>query len=45
MNVRVIFIPLSMVESIDSNKEVFKSIPPTAVVFSNDYSRIEKMKL
>ena len=40
MNVRVIFIPLSMVESIDSNKEVFKSIPPTAVVFSNDYELV-----
>ena len=40
MNVRVIFIPLSMVESIDSNKEVFKCIPPAAVVFSHEYELV-----
>ncbi len=32
MNVRVLFIPLSMVESIDSYKEVFKDIPSPGII-------------
>ena len=39
MNVRVIFIPLSMAESIDSNKEVFKDIPsPGIIIGGGDYN-------
>ena len=40
MNIRVLVIPSSMIESIELHSEVLKSIPRAAVVFSSEYELV-----